>query len=234
MEVVDKSTIEFIRKIIHELEIRGNWDRRFHWKFSRELPDEKNIESYLEIIFELESMVEFHLETLLQRQENKTLTNGNDTKIKFITPLPLYHDVIDIIPIYKDAILLEDHKLLVSQKSIPNICYLLQIPSTKEGVEVENHNFGYHFHYCKVKKRTIERTNLLFTFDPTFKKTNKKTKPDLFGEYHAEGKNKKIDMETIGNNKRYPIYLVCHDAGQKKGLNNFKAPSNKSKLFITG
>lgn len=114
MEVVDKSTIEFIRKIIHELEIRGDCDRRFHWNFSREVPDEKNIESYLEIIFELESMVEFHLETLLQRQEKKILSNGNDTKINFITPLPFYHDVIDIIPIYKDAILLEDHKLIVS------------------------------------------------------------------------------------------------------------------------
>lgn len=51
MEVVDKSTIEFIRKIIHELETRGDCDRRFHWDFSREVPDEKNIESYLEIIF---------------------------------------------------------------------------------------------------------------------------------------------------------------------------------------
>ncbi|MHB7176535.1 hypothetical protein ACYCKI_27975, partial [Klebsiella pneumoniae] len=147
---------------------------------------------------------------------------------------PFYHDVIDITPIYSDAILLEEHKLLVPQESIPNICYLLQIPSTKEGVVVENHNFGYHFHYCKVKKRTLERTNLLLTFDPVFKKTNKKPKPDLFGEYHAEGKNKKIDMETIGDNKRYPIYLVCHDAGQKRGLSNFKTPSNNSKLFITG
>nr|WP_127645046.1 hypothetical protein [Pantoea agglomerans] len=58
-------------------------------------------------------------------------------------------------------------------------------------------------------------------------------KPALFGEYHAEGKNRIIDMETIGGNKRHPIYLVCHDAGQKKGLSDFKAPSNKSKLFTT-
>ncbi|HCO8062916.1 hypothetical protein ACNAT0_22035 [Escherichia coli] len=234
METVDRSTIDFIRKIIHELEIIGDWNRRFHWNFLREFPDEKNIESYLEIIFKLESMIEFHLETLLQRQENEILINGKNTKINFKTPLPFYHDVIDITPIYSDAILLEEHKLLVPQESIPNICYLLQIPSTKEGVVVENHNFGYHFHYCKVKKRTLERTNLLLTFDPVFKKTNKKPKPDLFGEYHAEEKNKKIDMETIGDNKRYPIYLVCHDAGQKRGLSNFKTPSNKSKLFITG
>ncbi len=97
-------------------------------------------------------MIEFHLEKLLQRQENEIRINGKNTKINFKTPLPFYHDVIDIIPIYKDAILLEDHKLLVPQESIPNICYLLQIPGTKEGVAVENHNFGYHFHYCKVKK----------------------------------------------------------------------------------
>ncbi|HDK6649101.1 TPA: hypothetical protein MXC98_000050 [Klebsiella variicola] len=234
MEVVDKSITEFIRKIIHELEIRGVWDRRFNWFFSREASEEKNIESYLEIIFELETIVEFNLETLLQSHEKQPSINVNHTKIKFKTSLPFYHDIIDIIPIYKDAILLEDHKPLVPQEAIPNICHLLKIPGTKEGVEVENHNFGYHFHYCKVKKRTIERTNLLLTFDPTFKKTNKKPRPDLFGEYHAEGKNMIIDMETIGGNKRYPIYLVCHDAGQKKGLSNFKAPSNKSKLFIKG
>ncbi|MGR3918777.1 hypothetical protein LB410_09175 [Escherichia coli] len=106
----------------------------------------------------------------MQRQENEILINGKNTKINFKTPLPFYHDVIDITPIYSDAILLEEHKLLVPQESIPNICYLLQIPSTKEGVVVENHNFGYHFHYCKVKKRTLERTNLLLTFDPVFKK----------------------------------------------------------------
>ncbi|MCL0394736.1 hypothetical protein [Klebsiella pneumoniae] len=53
METVDRSTIDFIRKIIHELEIIGDWNRRFHWNFLREFPDEKNIESYLEIIFKL-------------------------------------------------------------------------------------------------------------------------------------------------------------------------------------
>lgn len=81
METVDRSTIDFIRKIIHELEIIGDWNRRFHWNFLREFPDEKNIESYLEIIFKLESMIEFHLETLLQRQENEILINGKNTKI---------------------------------------------------------------------------------------------------------------------------------------------------------
>lgn len=109
-------------------------------------------------------MVEFHLERLLQRQEKKILSNGNDTKIKFITPLPFYHDVIDIIPIYKDAILLEDHKLIVSQELTPNICYLLQIPGTKEGIEVENHNFGYHFHYCKVKKKQNRKNQSFIDF----------------------------------------------------------------------
>lgn len=81
METVDRSTIYFIRKIIHELEIIGDWNRRFHWNFLREFPDEKNIESYLEIIFKLESMIEFHLETLLQQQENEILINGKNTKI---------------------------------------------------------------------------------------------------------------------------------------------------------
>ncbi|NIE63054.1 hypothetical protein [Burkholderia sp. Ax-1719] len=141
---------------------------------------------------------------------------------------PVYHDVVDVIPVYKDAIILETHRTLVPAKKIPRLLRLLQIPGHSEGMDVENHNFGYHFHYGKVKSNSVERSNLLLTFDP--RKKSRKS-PVLYGEYHAEGKTKSINMETIGLNKRLPIYLVCENAAKKRGFENFKMAADKAKIF---
>lgn len=151
---------------------------------------------------------------------------------------PIIHENIEAIPIYKEAIILERHSPIVSPKQIPSLLHFLKIPSYKEGLEVENHNFGYHFHYGKVKSNSIIRTNILFTFDSseqTSRKSKKKSleRPILYVENHAEGKNKIIDVDTIVNNKRLPIYLVCIDSGEKRGLENFKRPSKKAKIFYS-
>jgi hypothetical protein len=58
--------------------------------------------------------------------------------------------------------------------------------------------------------------------------------PPLLGEYHAEGKNKIINVEAIGNNKRLPIYTVCVLVAEKRGLANFKRPRNESFVFYDG
>ncbi|MFM1137898.1 hypothetical protein WFK84_12435 [Yersinia enterocolitica] len=134
MEVVDKSTIEFIRKIIHELEIRGVWDRRFHWFFSREAPDEKNMESYLEIIFELESMIEFNLETLLQPQEKKTSINVNYTKIKFKTSLPFIMMLLTSFLFIKMLSYLKTINFLCLKKQYP--IYVISLKSQVQKKEL--------------------------------------------------------------------------------------------------
>lgn len=59
-------------------------------------------------------------------------------------------------------------------------------------------------------------------------------RPRLFGEEHGEGHARSINVETIGNNKRYPIYLVCLEAGAKRGFKNFKMPGKKARLFAAG
>jgi len=151
---------------------------------------------------------------------------------------PVYSEVAEIIPIYRDAVSLECQRPLVKPSEIPGLLYLLKIPSHQEGLDVENHGFGYHFHYGRIRSGTLERTNLLLTFDPKNKPVKRQKqsdvfKPPLFSEYHAGGKCKSIDVETIGQNKRFPIYLVCLDAAAKRGFENFKRLSKESVVFLS-
>nr|WP_314367713.1 hypothetical protein [uncultured Acinetobacter sp.] len=152
---------------------------------------------------------------------------------------PIVHDVVQVLPVFNQAIILECHRPLVRPSEVPSLLYLLRIPSCGEGMEIENHGFGYHFHYGKIKSDTIVRTNLLLTFDPENSNANRtgsqsRMGPPLFGEYHAEGKNKTINVEAIGNNKRLPIYTVCLLAADRRGLNNFKRPRKESFVFHGG
>ena len=144
---------------------------------------------------------------------------------------PIFHDVVAVMPTFKHAIVLECHRPLVQSSEIPFLLYLLKLPKCAEGLDVENHGFGYHFHYGKVKADVVVRSNLLLTFDPAASLSESGKAPPLFGEYHAEGKNKRINMEAIGPNKRLPIYAVCLHAGKNRGLGNFKYPSGKAVVF---
>jgi hypothetical protein len=113
----------------------------------------------------------------------------------------------------------------------------LQIPKSREGIDVENHNFGYHFHYGKIKSNELVRSNILLTFNPSYDLPKTKSKPKievkraLYSEYHGEGHTKHIDVATIGDNKRLPIYLVCLDAAQKRGFENFKRLKAEAQIF---
>jgi hypothetical protein len=127
----------------------------------------------------------------------------------------------------------------VQPSEIPGLLYLLKIPGHSEALDIENHNFGYHFHYGRIKSGSLVRTNLLLTFDPSQKPPKKKVathpfRPTLHYEYHADGKTKSIDAEAIGLNKRRPIYLVCLDEGERKGLEHFKRPSKDAEVFFSG
>lgn len=178
------------------------------------------------------------LEGMASKRENGVM-QGSELPHHVDNRYPIFHDTVDVVPIYKDAIALECHRPLVSPQQIPGLLYLLKIPGCSEAINVENHGFGYHFHYGKVKSQAVVRTNLLLTFHPqerALKKSKKgqQKQPPLYGEQHAEGKTRSIDMEAIGNNKRLPIYLVCLAAGEKRGLINFKTPGAKAKVFHDG
>lgn len=152
---------------------------------------------------------------------------------------PTYSEVIEVVPIYRDAVSLECQRPVVKPSEIPALLYLLKIPRHSDGLDVENHGFGYHFHYGRAKSSALIRTNLLLTFDPKVKIPTKRNperpfRPVLYSEYHAEGKTRPIDAEAIGERKRNPIYLVCLDAGEKRGLSNFKHPGKEATVFYSG
>lgn len=135
---------------------------------------------------------------------------------------------VEIAPIYQDAVILAERKLILKPSLIPNLVLFLGVPGTKVAVDIENHQFGYHFHYGPVRKSLVQRTNLVLTFDPAANE-GQFGFPPLWAEKHGSGTP--IDVETIGSNKRGPIYSVCRGEMQKKGLGNFKRPAEKSKQF---
>jgi hypothetical protein len=234
MDFIPTQTRQFIQdslKILSKSEDQKIYYRfgKFHfyedWLLDKEY--ELPVERCKELIYRLEQSAKEH-HSQLQNTEEVT-EQGSDR-------YPIFHETLEVIPIYKEAVVLEHVKPLVRASEIPTLLYLLGIPSKREGLDIENHNFGFHFHYGKVKSNSIVRTNLLLTFDPILEPTISKTlkekvEPPLFGEYHAEGKTKKIWIETIGTNKRKPIYLVCCNAAKNRGYENFKRPGASAQIF---
>ncbi|MFQ2198094.1 hypothetical protein ACK33S_09120 [Aeromonas hydrophila] len=219
MNAISNNTRRFI-KAAYQAICTYEYNRPLYWDlyhFQHELFDNND---YINLILKLES----HAERLVSNQELNFEFNDN---IDINEIYPTFYETISTTPIYSDVILLEKQSILVSPNNIMNLQYLLKIPNTQNGVDVENHNFGYHFHYGKVKSNTIKRTNILFTFNPI----NKPDDMPLYYEYHASGKNIDICVETIGDNKRHPIYLTCKEKGQEIGFENFKRPAAKSDIF---
>lgn len=136
---------------------------------------------------------------------------------------------LEIIPLYKEAISLSASRYIIKPEQIRNLLRFVGIPTTKSGVDIENHNFGYHFHYGKVKSGRLIRSNILFTFNPNDEVA--KQRPLLYSEYHAEGHSVHIDVDTIGDNKRRPVYLVCCDEASKRGIKNFKRLKKEARIF---
>lgn len=226
-----QATVEFLDRAVEELDKKNllDWSRRHHfhypWRYQR---DNLSVSEAEELILELEGMVARN-----EMHERGQLELGEGINPRF----PVYSEIVEVAPIYREAVSLEVHKPIVNPAQIPGLLYLLRIPGHSEGMDIENHNFGYHFHYGKLKSEALIRTNLLFTFNPEApisprKKASHERQLPLYFEYHAEGKNKPIDAESIGINKRRPIYLVCMDIGQKRGLHNFKRPAKGSGVFF--
>lgn len=139
---------------------------------------------------------------------------------------------IEIIPIYDEAIAVVAYRNIIDIQKIPNTLSFLNIPGDKHnGIVGENHNFGFHFHCGVVKSSRLERTNIIFTFDPSISIESQER--SLFSETHAEGKNNKFEVDLIGINRRLPIYTVCCNKAKKIGFNNFKKVGNNSKIFFS-
>lgn len=223
------TTIEFIDQAIDTISLRDpdwpayRWDRRTSARIVA-------VDGARAAILNLEEKAR---ELTRDRGGEQPLSDKVDPRF------PVYSEVIDVVPIYRDAVSLERRRPTVRPSEIPSLLYLLGIPGHADGLDLENHGFGYHFHYGRIKSSTLVRTNLLFTFDPKVKvpvkmMPNRPFQPSLYSEYHAGGKTKSIDAEAIGENRRNPIYLVCLDAGEKRGLANFKHPSKDAVIFYSG
>lgn len=143
----------------------------------------------------------------------------------------LYEDDLEIIPLYKEAISVSAFSYIIEPERIPNLLAFVRIPRTRNAVDPENHSFGYHFHYGKIKSGALKRSNILFTFNPNNESSKNSKRPILYSEYHGEGHSVAFDVDTIGINKRKPIYLVCHDEAQKRGLTNFKRLKKEARAF---
>lgn len=234
MDYIPQETRQFVR---HSMAILGKYDDPLvHYGYNEynfydgwwmDSGHDMPPDYYRDLIYRLEESA---------KEKQIDIQNGTENIEQNTARYPFFHETVEVIPVYKDVISLERIQPLVEPSKIPTLLYLLSIPRHSEGLDIENHGHGYHFHYGKVKSNSIERTNLLLTFDPAEKPkvTNDigtESNPCLFAESHAEGKTTKIRIETIGLNKRIPIYSVCLVAGKKRGYSNFKRPGSASSEF---
>ena len=131
------------------------YPHRRHWRY-RQPP--QTVEETRAIILELENAMQKATSDFPQSD-----LYAGDLDERY----PIIHDVMAVMPLFNHAVVLECHRPLVKPSEIPSLLYTLKIPGYKEGLEVENHQFCYHFHYGKIKSETVVRSNLLLTFDPT-------------------------------------------------------------------
>lgn len=142
-----------------------------------------------------------------------------------------YLEECKVIPVYDDAVALMRQRPLVQPQEVENIIRFISVDGSKYGVDdMENHGFGYHFHFGKIKSKTITRFNVVLTFDHR-QPVPKNLHDPLFAEEHGSGSYKHIDIATVGHNIRYPIYRVCEHEMQSIGRQNFKRPAAKATLF---
>jgi hypothetical protein len=141
-----------------------------------------------------------------------------------------YDNNIEVIPIYDDGVALVKKELILPTSEISFLLKYVVVPGTKNGLDIDNHGFGYHFHYGKVRGHRLIRYDLMLTFYPTdtYPPLSQNITP-LYAEKH--GGYKSIDISTIGNNKRRPIYNVCESEMTKKQIVNFKPPGRGAMVF---
>ena len=110
--------------------------------------------------------------------------------------------------------------------------YLITIDNSKDFLERENHNMGWHYHYLDRRRR---RSNAILSWDTRWTKpkpeTNLPKQPALFVEQHGEGKSQfKANYSRWGEKKRKSIYMACKPDLEKWSMSEFRCASNKSQL----
>ena len=154
-------------------------------------------------------------------------TEGDSTRFDWL----FYLEEFKVIPVYDDAVALMRQRPLVEPQEVENILRFISVPGSKYGVDdVENHGFGYHFHFGKVKSNALKRFNVVLTFDHRQPVPTTSHDP-LFAEEHGSGSYNHIDIATVGQNIRYPIYKICEQEMQNIGRQNFKRPAAKAARF---
>ena len=208
---------------LYQLSYRDPYFHPFRRKFFRENYFDSNIEY---IRHELKELNTFFAESDIARETRPLYTGEQISDWYWLT----YDKTLEVIPIYEDGIALVQKELILPTNEISYLLSYIVIPGTKNGVDIDNHNHGYHFHYGKVTKNRLKRYDLLLSFNPSDKypPTPPKTTP-LYSEKH--GGYKPIDVSTIGNNKRRPIYTVCESVMAKRGITNFKQPGSSALVF---
>lgn len=142
-----------------------------------------------------------------------------------------YLEEVKIVPIYDDAIAVMRYRPLITSEEIPNLLQFLGVSGSNYGIDKsEDHGFGFHFHFGKVKKNTLNRLNVVLTFDHT-KPVPPKSHDPLFYEEHGSGRYEHIDASTVGNNVRLPVYKICESEMRELGRDKFKIPSAKALRF---
>ena len=163
----------------------------------------------------------------LELEGQPLYAEGDTSRFDWLT----YLEEVKVVPIYDDAIAVVRHRMLVKPQEVPNLLRFTSVGGSNYGVDdSEDHGFGYHFHFGKVKRNTLKRLNVVLTFDHK-KPVPPKSHDPLFSEEHGSGRYDHIDISTVGNNVRLPVYKICESEMLSLGREKFKTPAAKASLF---
>lgn len=120
---------------------------------------------------------------------------------------------------------------LITDENYPHL-YKLIINiggESTNGLENENHGFGYHLHYVSLKKQRAERTNLIFTFNPYEPEVRR---PFLYSQHHHDSAHIQATPDRFGTRRRMAIYDSCTSVLSNIPKSEFLRLGKKSELFF--
>lgn len=117
---------------------------------------------------------------------------------------------------------------MVSKENHPALYFcLVTLPKiNNEGLINENHGMGYHIHYVVIQKKKQERTNIVFTFNPSGVSTSQNV---LYWEHHGSGVNREPDK--FGKRRRNAIYDTSCSFLNKVPKIEFRAPVSAANVL---
>jgi len=136
---------------------------------------------------------------------------------------------MDVIPVHDHGLTVSTSKLIFRPEEVPNLVRFVTGKEPGDCIDLESHDFGYHFHFLNHTRRGYHKTDLLLTFDPA-----DPASPDapLHAEKHREGNYAAVDIAALSPEMRRSIYEACHAVMTRKGIRHFKRPAHTSRLFL--